>query len=328
MMNSGPGFLYLPDEALEALGILPSDLADAIETALVDKAEGRLHVTPKSAILPGEGRYMMSTLAVGAAGLTVLKTATVSPGNPARGLPAVNAAIVVTDSETGLLKAVLGGNWITAHRTAALSAVAARRLAPSDAETALFVGTGVQARSHLLAFREIFPLKRIAAIGRGRANLVAFLEFARGLGLEAREAADPEAGLREADLVISSVSLDYATRPFLDARLLKPGAFAAISDLCIPWLPEGMPAFGTIVVDDIEQERSAPRPMLAPDLVAGDLTGLALGRVGARIPGRPAAFAFRGIALGDYAAATLALARAEAIGAGLRVSPSAIDTGR
>ena len=323
LLIMGTDFLHLPDSTLETLEIPPGDIADAIEAALIAKAEGRLHVTPKSALLPGGGRYMMSTLAVGDEGLTVLKTVTVSPDNPARGLPAINGAILVLDAETGLLRAVMGANWITAHRTAALSAVAARRLADPEASTIGFIGCGVQAHSHLAAFRTMFPLRRVLAYGRGAANRDALIDAAQSLGIEA-EAAKPDDLLCHSDIVVTSVTLDYTIRPFLDARLLKPGAFAAITDLCIPWSPEGLAALGTVIVDDMEQETTAERPMLPREAIAGDLTDLVAGRV--TTINRPAAFAFRGIALGDYAAAALALSRAEAQGAGQRVAVEAMDS--
>jgi ornithine cyclodeaminase/alanine dehydrogenase len=309
--------LYLPDDALEAMEIAPAEVADAIEAALQDKAAGRLHVAPKSAILPGGGRYMMSTLSVGE--VTVVKQVSVSPGNADKGLPAINGAIMVLDAETGLLRAVMGANWITAVRTAALSAVAARRLADPASEVIAFIGTGVQARSHLDAFRGMFPLKRVLAHGRGSFNRDRLLTYAQDLGLEAEAAETPEAALRAADIVVTSVTLDYTIKPFLDARWLKARAFAAITDLGIPWKPEGMDAFGTVIVDDLEQERSSEKPMLDPGLIAGDLTGLVTGEVPGRAGNGPAAFAFRGIALGDYAAARLALERAEATGAGQRL---------
>ncbi len=309
--------LYLPDHALEDMGIPPPDIADAIEAALIDKAQGRLHVSPKSAILPGEGRYMMSTRAVGV--VTVVKQVTGSAENPKIGLPSINGAIMVLDAQTGVLRALMGANWITAHRTAALSAVAARRLADPGASTIAFVGCGVQARSHLLAFRDMLPLTKVLAVGRSQKTVDDFLEFASGLGHLAEHAASAEAALGEADVVVTSITLNYDTAPFLDARWLKLGAFAAITDLCIPWDPEGMDAFGTVIVDDMEQEKTSEKPMLAPDRIAGDLTGLVTGQVGTREGDRPSAFAFRGIALGDYAAATLALSRAEKTGAGQRI---------
>ena len=314
------GFLYLPDTALADLGITPPEVADAVEAALIAKAEGRLHTAPKSALLPGGADYMMSTLAEGDTGMTVLKAVSVRPGNADRGLPAINGAIMVLDATTGLLRAVLGANWVTAVRTAALSAVAARRLADPESATIAFVGSGVQARSHLDAFLAIFPLKEARVFGRGRANVDALCSYAEGKGLSATAPATAEEALTGADIVVTSVTLDYAIKPFLDARWLKPGAFAAITDLCIPWHDDTLSAFGTIVVDDRAQEAASEKPMVHPDLVAADLTELVTGASFARDAAKPLAFAFRGLALGDYAAATLAVSRAEASGKGTRIS--------
>jgi len=296
----------LTDRQLEALGITPREVADAIEAALAEQAEGRLHVTPKSAILPGEGRYMMATLSVGPK-LTVVKQVTVSPENPSRGLPAINGAIMALDAQDGRIVALLEAGWITAVRTAALSVVAARRLADPAASVLTLIGAGVQGSSHLAAFAAEFPIARVRVFGRGQANIDRLLAEARALGLDATQVNDPVAALDGADIVVSSVTLDYDTEPFLDARLLKPGAFAAIADLMIPWFsPE---PFGTIVVDDLEQERTSERPMVPAERIATDLAGLVAG--GPRFdPEIRAAFAFRGIALGDYAATALALARA------------------
>ncbi|MXQ09632.1 ornithine cyclodeaminase family protein [Alphaproteobacteria bacterium GH1-50] len=300
---------YLSDDDLQALGIGPADIADAIERALIDKAEGRLHTAPKAAILPGGGRYVMSTLAVGG-GLTVVKTVTVSPDNAAHGLPSINGAIQAYDAETGLLKAVLDANWITAVRTAGLSSVAARRLADPASESIAFVGTGVQAQSHLDAFAALFPLSRVVAYGRGGESQTRLLEKARAMGLDAEAESDPNAAIAAADIVVTSVPLDYEIEPFLDAGSLRPRTFAAITDLTIPWHDKSLSAFGTLVVDDLEQERSAPRPMVPAETIAGDLTDLVAGRIATPEDDAPRAFAFRGISLGDYAVTRLALERA------------------
>lgn len=313
-------FLYLPDTALEKLGITPAEVADAVEAAIRDKAEGRLFDSPKAAILPGESRYMMSTLAVGnGEDLTVLKTVTVSPDNPSRDLPAINGAILALDARTGLLRALLGANWVTAVRTAALSAVAARRLANPHSKSVAFVGCGTQADSHLDAFADMFPLEKVYAIGRGRKNVDRLCAKARAMGLAAEAPDGPEAALREADLVVTSVTLDYSIEPFLDARWLKPGAFAAITDLGIPWYDEGLAALDSVVIDDRVQEEAMEKKLIAPEQVDADLTELVGGAPLAFDPGKTAALLFRGIAVGDYAAAALAVRRAEAQGAGQRI---------
>ncbi len=304
--------MHLSDDDMENLGITPSEVADAIEAALIAKAEGRLHAPPKTAILPGDGRYAMSTLAMGDDGFIVVKQVTICPENPTRGLPAINGAIMVLDERTGLLRAVLGANWITAVSTAALSVVAARRLACPAAETVAFVGTGVQARSHLAAFAELLPLRRIRAFGRGAANTDRFCRDARAMGLEAEASANAEDALRDADLVVTSITLDHSVEPFPDARWLKPTAFAAITDACIPWMPEAVTAFGTVIVDDRAQEREGERPMVPYGLIAGDLTELVSGAIDPARRVGPTAFAFRGVSVGGYAAAVLVFRRAEA----------------
>ncbi len=309
-MTSESKITYLSDKDLEGLGIQPSEVADAIESALIAKASKQLHTSPKTAILPGDGRYAMSTLAVGDDGFIVTKQVTVCPNNPAKGLPAINGAIMVMDGQTGVLRAVLGANWVTAVRTAALSVVAARRLADPNAETVAFVGAGVQAHSHLVAFSEVFPLKSIRVFGRGKANVDKLCRRARDMGLEAQTATSAKDALRDADLVVTSITLDYSIEPFLDARWLKPTAFAAITDACIPWLPKGMTAFKTVIVDDRKQESESDKPMLPYQRVTGDLTEIVSGAVDTTLSEKPAAFAFRGISLGDYATAVLAVRRA------------------
>lgn len=314
--------LLLSDADLEGLGIRPSEIADAIETAISDKQEGHLHVAPKSAIIPGAGRYMMTTLSVGdGPGLTVVKVATVSPDNEP--LPSINGTVLVLDAETGLLRAVMGAGWITAHRTAALSAVAARRLANPKASAVAFIGCGVQARSHLSALAELFPLSEIRAFGRGMANRDRLCRDAEALGLSAIPATTPQAALESADLVVTSVPLDYTITPFLDANWLKPGAFAAITDLGIPWHKESFSAFGSFVVDDLAQEMSAERPFAPPEQITGDLATLCADPP-VRDPETPSAFIFRGIALGDFAAAALAMSRAEQLGSGHRLPAWAV----
>ena len=302
---------YLPDATLESLDISSLALVEAVEAALVAKAEGRLHTAPKSVLRPDDGRYLMSTLAAGDPGFVVVKQVSVCPDNAERGLPTINGAILVLDGDTGLLRAILGANWITAFRTAALSAVAARRLAHPEAQTLALIGSGVQARSHLAVFADLFPLERIRVLGRGQANIDRLCDQARGLGLDAEAMDNPEETLADADIVVSAVTLDTTIDPFLDARWLKPGAFASITDACIPWRPESLSAFSMVIVDDREQEAASDRPMLPPDLITDDLVGLVVRIAQAADRKSPSAFAFRGLALGDYAAAVLALERAE-----------------
>ncbi|MCT4608919.1 MAG: ornithine cyclodeaminase family protein [Pelagimonas sp.] len=292
----------LTDDALKALGLGSADIVDAISKTILDKAAGRLRVTPKSVIQPGDGRYMMTTLATGEdPDLTVIKAVTVCPDNPSRGLPSITGAIMVNDAITGECLALMDAEWITGVRTAGLSAVAARPLANPHSEIMSFVGCGVQARSHLEMFAGLYPLKTIRAYGRGQANIDRLCALAADLGLQAEVADTPQAALDGADLVVSSIPITFDGTPYLDARQMKPGAMAIITDACKPWVTEGLNAFETIVVDDRAQEESMPQPMVPPARIGADLAELL--DKGLTIADGPRAFMFRGIAAGDYALA-------------------------
>ncbi|MFT7594510.1 MAG: ornithine cyclodeaminase [Paracoccaceae bacterium] len=311
-------FLVLSDETLSGLGLTVLDIVEAIEQAIIAEALGDILTSPKSALLPGDGRYMMTTLATGDdPNLTIVKSVMVSPRNPARGRPGVDGALMVQDSETGQLLAIMQAGWITGMRTAGLSGVAARRLANPGAQQIAFVGSGVQARSHLQTFAALFPLTGISVYGRGQANIDRLCVMADDMGLNSRVCDTPRAAVEEADLIVSSVTLTHGIDPFVDAHWLKPGAFAAITDLALPWKPDSMSAFGAIFIDNTEQERASPQKMVSPDLVTGDLRALldgsaqvALGNAARR------AFIFRGIAIGDYALARLVWDRAQTVAAG------------
>ena len=215
---------------------------------------------------------------------------------------------------------MIDGNWITAVRTAALSAVAAKRLARPASRIAAFIGCGVQAESHLRAFAELFPLTEIRAFGRGRANIEGLCRTARDLGLAAKAPATAEDAVSDADLIVTSVTYSADMEPFLDAGWLKPGAFAAVTDLAAPWIKDSLGHFELIVIDDMEQEASMPDKLAPAALIAGDITGLVRGHIHGRTSDdERTAFIFRTHPLGDLALAALAYRRATDGGRGVTI---------
>ncbi|KRB23275.1 MULTISPECIES: ornithine cyclodeaminase family protein [Mesorhizobium] len=307
---------YLSSAVLDRLAISTPDIVDEIERQISGQRRGEVWCAPKAAVWPGDDRYFMATLGVASVPpVLATKSLVVNPRNAARGLATINSLITLLDAETGLPLALVDGNWVTAKRTAGLSAVAARRMARADSSSVAFIGCGVQARGHLEAFADLFPLREIRAFGRGKSNRDALCEMARSRGLEAIACDTAREAVEDADIVVTTVTLVPEPEPFLDANWLKPGNFTAITDLALPWLPETMHRFDRIVVDDLEQEKKMPKPMVDAALVAGDLTGLVCGDfAGRESAGEATAFVFRGMAVGDLAVAALAYMRAQAAG--------------
>jgi len=313
-MHAPGDLLYLTHERLQALDIRTAEVIDSIEHLIRGRENEKVWNAPKSAVTHPDGRYFMATLAAADdPPLLAVKSLVLNPRNPERGLMSINALVTLLDSETGVPLAIVDGNWVTAVRTAGLSAVAARRLARTDSAVAAFVGCGVQAHSHLQAFSSLFALEEVRAFGRGSTNRDALCEAAAEMGCKSIPSSSAESAVRDADLIVSSVPFSVGLDPFIDARWLKPGAFASITDLAAPWMDEGLPAFDRIVIDDAEQESKMPDPLVARELVSGDISDL----VNGRLPGREnaqqrIAFVFRGLALGDLALAALAFERANA----------------
>ena len=313
-MKQSTEFLYLSDEVLETLEVSTAEAVESIENLLCARARGEAWDAPVNLLMVPDGRIMLAAMAVADdPPLLAVKSQTFNPRNAERGLAPAKGVVSVLSSETGQPAAVLDVGWITRARTAGLSVVAARRLARADSSIVAFIGCGAQAQAHLRALGDTFPLREIRAFGRGTRNRDALCETARGRGYSAVASASGREAIEGADIVVSSVTFDAGLEPFLDARSLKPGAFASITDLAVPWTKEGMTAFDRIVIDDLEQEAQARFKMLEPALIDGDLSGLVAGGT----PGRDCdrqrtAFVFRGLGLGDLALAGVAYRKARA----------------
>jgi ornithine cyclodeaminase/alanine dehydrogenase len=248
--------------------------------------------------------------------ILVVKSVILNPRNSDKKLPQINGLVTALNSDTGLPVAILDGNWITAVRTAGLSAVAAGRMARKESSVIAFVGSGVQAHSHLTAFAEMFPLEQVRIFGRGQANIDSLCELAESLALSPLRCASGDEAARPADLVVTSVTFAAEMLPFLDARRLKPGTFAAITDLGVPWIKDSFSTFDQITIDDFAQEATFPNKLVAAQYISGDLSGLVLGKFSGRDRAADRnTFIFRGHALGDLALSALALRKSGVVGA-------------
>ena len=311
-MNHSPNLLYLSKDTLESLNITTQEVVESMEHLIRGQAEGKVWHTPKSVILPGDGRYMMSTLSsADDPPYLAVKSVILNPRNTDQGLPQINGLIMVLDSETGVPVAVVDGNWVTAIRTAGASAVAARYLAKKDSRVMAFIGCGVQAKSHLRLFSDLFPLTEIRAFGRGLDNREALCRYAEQKGLKATDCESGQEAVQDADIVITSVTMTAKIEPFIDPGSLKSGVFVSATDTAIPLMPKGMSVFDQIIIDDKEQESSMENPMVDASLISGDISELVSKKVSGRSNNdQRTAFVFRAVVLGDLALSGLALDKA------------------
>jgi alanine dehydrogenase len=135
-------------------------LFQALDGALRELSAGRVSVPPRVAAVTPGGLLGAMPGYVPSSGL-VAKLVSVFPGNRERGLPSHQGLIALFDDETGEPLAVMDALHITAVRTAATAALAARALARDDARILAILGAGAQGTSHLDAFSRAFDLEEI-----------------------------------------------------------------------------------------------------------------------------------------------------------------------
>ncbi len=311
MSTASMNIPFLSEQALEALNLSVDEIIKSIEKLILGAEKNTVWSAPKAVIMPPDGRYMMAALAAmdGPSHLAV-KTVVLNPENPDRGLPQINGLVTMLDSSSGLPVAILDGNWITAVRTAGLSATAAKHLANKDASSIGFVGCGVQARSHLETFMKMFPIKSAKYFGRGKPNIEKLEVLCSELGVSVEVAESGQEAIENVDIVVTSITATGGPEPFLDAQGLKTGAFAAITDLGVPWIKDSFQHVDHVVIDDVAQEMSLPNKLCNPDHISGDISDLVTGKLSVGdTQSSKNVFLFRGHALGDLALSSLALTR-------------------
>jgi ornithine cyclodeaminase/alanine dehydrogenase-like protein (mu-crystallin family) len=209
-------------EAQVASLLRMEELVDLMERTLAEFSSGRALQPVRTALALPHASFLGTMPAFLSEGDALgVKLVTYAPRNAERGEHTHLAVVLLFDPVTGALLSIMDGRLITEMRTAAVSAAAARALAKPDAATLALLGSGVQARSHLEAFRVVRPLRRVLVWSPTREHREAFArEQGKRHGIPVEAAATAEAAVRGADLVVVATSSHTAV---LHGEWLAPG---------------------------------------------------------------------------------------------------------
>jgi ornithine cyclodeaminase/alanine dehydrogenase-like protein (mu-crystallin family) len=258
-----------------------------------------------------------------------LKVITYLPGNHGTDRDSHQGAVLLFDTKTGALLAVIDASSITAIRTAAVSGLATHVLARKDAGDLAILGSGVQAEAHLDAMRTVRALRRVRVCSRDLDSARAFArrnENAIGVPIEAVGSA--EAAVRGADIICTTTS---SHEPILFGDWISRGAHVNAVGACFrEWRELDTKAVvrSRVVVDRLESALAEAGDILIPkdegaigdDHIVGELGDVLLDRVpGRRSRDEVTLFKSLGIAVEDLAAAHLIHARARSEGKGIAV---------
>lgn len=243
------------DAAATAAALPWRALADSVSATLADQAAGRAHV-PERFVLPIDGGratwfVMPAWLDRDAGDIAMCKLITFHGDNPSAGRPAIQGDVLVVRASTGERVALVDGPTVTARRTAAVSALAAERLAPRRGPL-LVIGAGVQGRAHASAFAAVLGVREVRVASRREASARRLAEELAGEGLDASVADDLDAALAHCPLVVTAttaaeVCLHGPLRG--DSFVAAVGSFKPTMIELAPALTRGIAERGRIVVD-------------------------------------------------------------------------------
>lgn len=247
--------LYLSRNDVVSLGVAMREVIDAVESAFHEHGEGRVEMPPKPGIhtRPDSFLHAMPAFApaLGAAGI---KWVGGYPDNPPHGLPYITGLIVLNDEETGIPLAAMDCTWITAARTAAASAVAARYLARADSKRVGILGCGVQGRSHVEALREIFALREVIAYDVSPDAAARFaVEVSKRWRLQVVLATQPREAVQGCDIVVTAGPILRQPHATIKPGWLDAGAFASLVDFDSYWDRAALAEVDKFCTDDIPQ---------------------------------------------------------------------------
>jgi alanine dehydrogenase len=256
---------FFSEDEVRARLTMP-DLIEAMERALVEFSAGRVEQPVRTVLKFGADKSLFGLMPSYVPSLPALgaKLVTVCAGNAKRGLDTHQAIIVMLNPETGVPEAILDGRYITEVRTAAVSAVSARRLARSDAQVLGILGSGVQARSHWQALRVVRKFREVRAWSPNADRLRQFAAETGSLAMK-----NAEAVVRGADVV---VAVTASSTPVIQSEWVGDGTHIIAVGACVPWQRELDPAL-------LERARLVVDSRAAALKESGDvLMGIAEGR--------------------------------------------------
>jgi len=319
-VNEG-SVLYLSRKDVEKVNISMPDIIDALNKMFREKGEGRVEMPPKPGIHTRPDAFIHAMPAY----IPVMNAAGVKwisgyPENQKKNLPYINGLLILNDPETGLPISIMDAMWITAKRTGAATAIAAKYLARKESSTVGILACGVQGRNNLEALACLFKITKVKAFD-------IYPEVARRYASEMRDVvqadievvSNPKDAVIGLDMVVTSGPILKHPSPVIEAGWLAEGSFASPVDFDSYWKGEALKQADRLATDDRAQMeyyrtvgyfKDTPKPYAdLGEIVAGK-------KPGREKAGERTISINLGIALDDMATAILIYKKAAALGIG------------
>ena len=247
--------LYLSQANVVSLNLPMEDIIRALEMMFREKGEGKVEMPPKPGIHPRPDSFIHAMPAyIPALRSAGMKWVSGFPENIKKGLPYISGLIVFNDPETGMPLSVMDCTWITAKRTGAATAVAAKYLARHDSRVAGILGCGVQGRSNLEALRVLFPIEKVMAYDTSHRALDAYVrEMNEKYDLEIVTVDEARKAVSGSDLIVTAGPILKIPHATIQPGWFEEGAFASLVDFDSYWHRDALAEADKFCTDDIPQ---------------------------------------------------------------------------
>ena len=241
-----------------------------------------------------------------------VKMVTINPENAQFDLPSVQGTYIYFDAVTGVIKALIEGNSLTAKRTAATSAMASSYLSHPDASSLLMIGTGALAPNLIKAHASVRSIEQVYVWGRNFEKAQAVCESLKGESYTIQAIKTIEEKITKVDIVSCAT---LSKTPLVLGAHLRPGQHIDLVGVFKPDMREADDetiAKANVFLDSLEsglkESGDIVMPLqngtLRPDDIKADLFGLTAGlHQGRNQPEEITLFKSVGHALEDMAAA-------------------------
>ena len=299
-----------------------ADAINAVADGFTALSAGQATVPVRLSVpLRYDGTVLTMPAALAGSSCYSVKVVSVAPRNALAGRPVVMGTVLLGDSVTGELVALIDGTALTALRTGAAGGVAARQLSRSGTCRVALFGAGAQARAQLTALACVRAITDVCVVTRDPGHAAALRQWAageRGLGAIAIRASAPKDAVADADIVITATT---SPTPVFQGGWLRPGAHITAVGSFTPQMRE-------LDEETLRGARLVVDQRAAALAEAGELQGRRGGDVAeigeilsGQVPGRTddaqrTVFKSVGNAIQDLVVAARAYERARALGIG------------
>jgi ornithine cyclodeaminase/alanine dehydrogenase-like protein (mu-crystallin family) len=247
--------LYLSRNDIEDIGLRMREIIDVIDRMFVEKGQGDIEMPPKPGIHT-RGDSFIHAMAAYIPGMEVAGMKWVSgyPGNQNLGLPYISGLLILNDPDTGIPMAIMDAAWITAKRTGAATAVAAKYLARKDSTSVGIIACGVQGKSNLEALACQYKITRVKAYDLHREVAHKYArEMSELVQVDIEVVSHPKEAVVGMDIIITSGPILKQPSPVIEPDWLKEGSFASPVDFDSYWTGAAIRQVDKLATDDLGQ---------------------------------------------------------------------------